>query len=103
VTNRLGSECPDTEAVFAAHGLLYDVMLCRPDGQPSDKNPRFASVASGQAFGIPGRVEVVAYLGDNIHDFPALSQDTRKAGPQAFADFGVRFFVIPNPMYGGWQ
>ena len=47
VTNRLGSECADTEAVFQAHALAYDVMLCRPDGTPSDKNPRFAAIASG--------------------------------------------------------
>lgn len=44
VTNRLVSECEDTEAVFRAHTLVYDVMLCRPDAGPSDKNPRFAAV-----------------------------------------------------------
>ena len=32
VTNRLQSECPDTEALFKTHKLVYDVMLCRPDG-----------------------------------------------------------------------
>lgn len=106
VTNRLGSECADTEAVFQTHALVYDVMLCRPDGAPSDKNPRFASVASGQAFGgsaPAGPVEVLAFLGDNILDFPDLSQASRKQGDRAFADFGVRFFLVPNPMYGSWQ
>ena len=103
VTNRLGSECPDTEAVFRAHQLPYDVMLCRPDGTPSDKNPRFASVASGAAFGGARPLDVVAFVGDNILDFPALSQQARKAGDTAFADFGTRFFILPNPMYGSWQ
>lgn len=103
VTNRLGSECPDTEAVFTAHTLVYDVMLCRPDGTPSDKNPRFAAVASGRAFGLPGPVDVVAFIGDNILDFPGLSQAMRREGDDAFADFGVRFFLLPNPMYGSWQ
>lgn len=103
VTNRLGSECADTEAVFRTHALVYDVMLCRPDGTPSDKNPRFASVASGQAFGLATPLDVVAFIGDNILDFPALSQATRAKGDAAFADFGVRFFLIPNPMYGSWQ
>jgi 5'-nucleotidase (lipoprotein e(P4) family) len=103
VTNRLVSQCADTEAVFRAHALVYDVMLCRPDGTPSDKNPRFAAVASGQAFGLSTPLDVVAYLGDNIHDFPALSQASRDQGDAAFESFGVRFFLVPNPMYGSWQ
>lgn len=103
VTNRLGSECDDTAAVFRAHRLAYDAMLCRPDGAPSDKNPRFAAVERGQAFGLTAPVDVVAYVGDNILDFPALSQQIRKAGEPAFTEFGVRFFILPNPMYGSWQ
>ena len=102
VTNRLGSECADTEAVFRAHALVYDAMLCRPDGTPSDKNPRFASVASGQALGLSTPVEVVAFVGDNILDFPQLSQAIKGGGDDAFNGFGSRFFVIPNPMYGSW-
>jgi 5'-nucleotidase (lipoprotein e(P4) family) len=103
VTNRFGSECADTEAVFRTHALVYDVMLCRPEGTPSDKNPRFASVASGRAFGVETAVDVVAFVGDNILDFPSLNQQVRKAGEAAFTDFGVRFFILPNPMYGSWQ
>ncbi len=103
VTNRLESECEDTREVFRAHGLPFDVMLCRPDGQPSDKNPRFASVAAGRAFGASAPVEVVAVLGDNILDFPALSQALRQQPDAAFAAFGAKYFVLPNPMYGSWQ
>ena len=102
VTNRLVSQCADTEAVFRTHALVYDVMLCRPDGVASDKNPRFASVASGQAFGSTAPLEVVAYVGDNILDFPALSQASRLKGA-ALAEFGGRFFLVPNPMYGSWE
>lgn len=103
VTNRLVSECDDTKAVFETHRLPFDVMLCRPDDGPSDKNPRFESVVRGTAPGASGPVEVVAYLGDNILDFPALAQSLRTQGPEAFAPFGARFFVLPNPMYGSWQ
>lgn len=103
VTNRLGSECEDTIAVFRAHQLPYDAMLCRPDGQPSDKNPRFEAVRNGTAEGIGKPVEVIAYVGDNIQDFPALSQKVRAAGTDGFRDFGVRYFLVPNPMYGSWQ
>lgn len=103
VTNRLESECADTRAVFEAHALVFDVMLCRPDGTPSDKNPRFATVAAGTYPGARGPVEVVAWIGDNILDFPGLSQTIRQQGVPAFAEFGRRYFVIPNPMYGSWQ
>lgn len=103
VTNRLESECADTRAVFQAHALVFDAMLCRLDGTPSDKNPRFSAVSAGTYPGAAGPVEVVAWLGDNIHDFPTLSQAIRQQGESAYADFGRRYFAIPNPMYGSWQ
>jgi 5'-nucleotidase (lipoprotein e(P4) family) len=103
VTNRSASECPDTEAVFNTQGLIHDAMLCRPDGGSSDKNPRFEAVAHGTTTaGLPP-LEVVAFLGDNIQDFPGKGQALRKQGDAAFADFGARFFVLPNPMYGSWE
>jgi 5'-nucleotidase (lipoprotein e(P4) family) len=102
VTNRASAECDDTKANFEAQGLALDVMLCRPDEGPSDKGPRFERVRSGEAFG-SGPVEVVAFLGDNIRDFPGGSQDLRKKGEDAFADFGARYFILPNPLYGSWE
>jgi 5'-nucleotidase (lipoprotein e(P4) family) len=103
VTNRTQSECPDTEAVFKTLALVYDAMLCKPDGGPSDKNPRFEAVARGTtAAGLPP-LEVVAFVGDNIQDFPRLDQTVRKADEAAFAEFGGRFFVLPNAMYGSWE
>jgi len=103
VTNRAAAECPDTEAVFRAHGLAYDVMLCRPDAGPSDKSPRFEAVAAGTTpAGLPP-LDVIAFVGDNIRDFPGQSQALRTQGDEAFAAFGARFFVLPNPMYGSWE
>lgn len=103
VTNRLGSECEDTASVFREHGLPYDAMLCRPDGSPSDKNPRFEAVRRGTAEGIGVPLEVIAYIGDNIQDFPDLSQKVRELEDAGFREFGVRYFILPNPMYGSWQ
>jgi len=99
VTNRSAAECPDTEAVFKAQALAYDVMLCKQG--PSDKNPRFEALARGAA-GLPP-LEVVAFLGDNVNDFPGQSQAIRTQGDGAFAEFGARFFVVPNAMYGSWE
>lgn len=103
VTNRSAAECADTEAVFRAHSLAYDAMLCKPDGGPSDKGPRFEAVARGTTPGGLPPLEVVAFVGDNIQDFPGLSQAVRKEADEAFAPFGARFFVLPNPMYGSWE
>jgi 5'-nucleotidase (lipoprotein e(P4) family) len=103
VTNRLESECADTEAVFRAHRLTYDVMLCRPDGGPSDKNPRFAAVAAGttKAGGPP--LVILTFVGDNILDFPGVTQAAAKQNEAALDPFGVKYFMLPNPMYGSWQ
>jgi 5'-nucleotidase (lipoprotein e(P4) family) len=44
----------------------------------------------------PGeRLRVVAYLGDNITDFPEADEEP--------GELGVSWFVLPNPAYGGWE
>ena len=98
VTNRAPPDCPATEEDLKKFGLAYDAILCGS----GDKNARFESVRSGAAFGLATPVEVVAYLGDNIRDFPLGTQDWRRQGDTAFAEFGGRFFAFPNPMYGSW-
>ena len=103
VTNRLESECEDTRAVFRTHQLPFDAMLCRADEAPSDKNPRFQSVATGKSPAGQAPLDVVAFVGDNILDFPGLTQAIRQGGDAAFSEFGARFFLVPNPMYGSWE
>lgn len=103
VTNRLESECEDTAALFRANALVFDAMLCRPNGGPSDKNPRFEAVATGRSAAGSTPLDVVAFIGDNILDFPKSSQALRQRGESAFSEFGTRYFVLPNPMYGSWQ
>jgi 5'-nucleotidase (lipoprotein e(P4) family) len=102
VTNRTQSECDDTRANFTALGIGVDLMLCRPP-ETSDKNPRFAAVQNGTALAGVGPVEVVMWVGDNIQDFPALTQQLRDSPDGAFAAFGRRYIVMPNPMYGSWE
>jgi 5'-nucleotidase (lipoprotein e(P4) family) len=100
VTNRRAPICDDTKAVFDGQGLAYDQMLCREDS--GDKNPRFEAVASGRLPSMLPPLVVLAFVGDNITDFPKLSQAIRGTGDDAFSEFGARYFVLPNPMYGSW-
>jgi 5'-nucleotidase (lipoprotein e(P4) family) len=100
VTNRADSVCDATRDNLRQQGLLFDVALCKPEGV-SDKNPRFEAVAAGTA-GMPA-VEVVAFVGDNIKDFPKMGQELLQSPDEAFAPFGQRYFIIPNPLYGSWE
>lgn len=105
VTNRLAIECGDTAAVLRKNGLAFDALLCRPEGASvtAEKDPRFRQVALGHSPASASPLEIVLFVGDNILDFPDGSQAMRAEGEGAFSEFGVRWFMLPNPMYGSWQ
>lgn len=51
--------------------------------------------------------EIILLMGDNLGDFSAIFEkqpaDKRDAATkQSAAEFGNRFIVLPNPMYGDW-
>jgi 5'-nucleotidase (lipoprotein e(P4) family) len=100
VTNRAEVQCDDTRANLRALGIAVDAVLCQ-QGKASDKNPRFEAVRRGTA-GLPP-LTVLMWVGDNIQDFPRLSQSIRGEPDSAFAMFGDRYIVLPNPMYGSWE
>ena len=101
VTNRKERHCPQTADNLRALSLPFDLLLCR--GEDRDKHPRWRLVEEGTASPDLPPLEIVMWLGDNIHDFPGLDQGLRDAGPEAMTDFGDRFFVLPNPLYGSWE
>jgi 5'-nucleotidase (lipoprotein e(P4) family) len=102
VSNRVqATECAQTTANLDTNGIPHDAMLCKTG--TSDKNPRFAALAAGSAPSTLPPLQVLAYVGDNILDFPALSQDLRTSGASSFAAFGDDFFLLPNSMYGSWE
>lgn len=104
VTNRNQVECDDTRANLVAVQLPTDLVLCRPDGPGgSDKNARFAAVRDGTADPALPPLEVVMWVGDNIQDFPGLDQSARSAPAATLALFGIRYILLPNPMYGSWE
>jgi len=101
VTNRADALCDPTRTNLDLLGVPADLVLCQPPGE-SDKNPRFRRVQQGTANPDLPALTVVAWLGDNIQDFPRRTQAMR-GDAAAFAPFGHVFFVLPNPMYGSWQ
>ena len=101
VTNRSMAECDATRENLRGVGIEADLVLCQPAGE-ADKNPRFERVQSGSAApGLPA-LTVVEWLGDNIQDFPSLTQAVR-TDSAALGEFGKRYFILPNPMYGSWE
>lgn len=102
VTNREDVVCDPTRDNLRAMGVIVDVVLCQVPGE-SGKDGRFNSVIEGTTgAGLP-RLQVIAYVGDNIQDFPATTQAIRDAAPSMFDRFGVSWFILPNPMYGSWE
>lgn len=96
VTNRSEAGCAATRTNLQRIGVPASAVLCQTG--PSDKNPRFAAVESGTGTGLPA-LSIVMWVGDNVGDFPGLSQST----PDATGRFGDTFWVLPNPMYGSWE
>ena len=101
VTNRADSLCAPTRENLRGVGVDADIVLCQPSGE-SDKNPRFGRIENGTAAPNVPPLAVVAWVGDNIQDFPGLRQTARDEAA-ALAMFGDRYFILPNPMYGSWE
>ena len=102
VTNRDETGCAATRQNLSTVGLAADLVLCKPAG-PSDKNPRCRAVQEGTASPALPPLQVLMWVGDNILDFPAASQALRDSAQTALSDFGRRFILLPNPMYGSWE
>ena len=103
VTNREQSQCDATRANLQRVAIVADAVLCKTDPSNSFKDARFEAVAAGTPPSPLPPLRVVMWVGDNIQDFPRLRQDIRSASDSAFAEFGDRFIVLPNPMYGSWE
>jgi len=104
VTNRLQSEEQPLRATLTRLGLplTADNLLvrgAREEWKSSDKTPRRAFVTSSH--------RVIMLFGDDLNDFaPANGKSfaERDAIVAAHAnDWGVKWYAIPNPVYGSWE
>jgi 5'-nucleotidase (lipoprotein e(P4) family) len=101
ITNRRTEVQAVTEENFRREGIPFDLMLCKTD--TSRKEGRNEAVENGTAApGLPP-LKIVMRVGDNIQDFPTQRQEIRAQDDSAFAEFGSKHFIVPNPMYGSWE
>lgn len=103
VTNRDQQYCDVTRENIIRVGVPADEVLCRTDRVNGSKDPRFEAVQSGSAPSTLPPLNVLMWVGDNIQDFPHLTQAIRTAPDSALAGFGERYILLPNPMYGSWE
>lgn len=97
VTNRSQEHCDATRDNLEAVGVEFDIIRCQRGNET--KEARWEVIRTGDGTGFQP-LEIVMWIGDNIHDFPDLSQASDVA---AVDDLGVRFIVLPNPLYGSWE
>lgn len=102
VSSRADSLCNATRSNLRKQRLDVDLVLCKGTFT-EDKNPRFRAIQEGTA--APGwpALRVVMWLGDNIQDFPDMTQSVRMLPDSAYHHFGRDYFIMPNPMYGSWE
>jgi 5'-nucleotidase (lipoprotein e(P4) family) len=69
-------------------------------GNTSSKAARRAKVAENH--------EIILLIGDNLNDFSEVFEDRSKndgraAVEQNREEFGKKFIILPNPIYGAWE
>lgn len=103
ITNRYASEKDAVRATLERYGYPFDsgveTLLVRGEGQPSDKSPRRSFVA--------GKYRVLALFGDDLNDFTNAAGksvgDRNTLVDQYNENWGRKWFVLPNPVYGSWE
>ncbi len=101
ISNRYDLQLPETIENLKALNLPNadsDHVFLKTDS--SDKQERRNKVLENH--------EVLLYMGDNLSDFSALfdNQNSKKRNNIASelkSDFGTKFIIFPNPMYGDWE
>ena len=105
VTNRNASEKRATEDNLRALGFPMsdpeDVVLTINEQQGFGREKRSRRRFIGEQY------RVLMMFGDNLGDFVAGSRagnDVRNGIADGYRDWwGTRWFMLPNPMYGGWE
>jgi 5'-nucleotidase (lipoprotein e(P4) family) len=103
ITNRRQSEKAGTIANLQKLGFPNvndETVMVREDGASASKESRRQKVAA--------RYRIILLVGDNLNDFNddfAEKSIIARAAQvdRERAEFGTRYIVVPNPMYGDWE
>jgi|ERR1041385_1536075 5'-nucleotidase (lipoprotein e(P4) family) len=104
VTNRRLNEKDGTARNLRQAGFPAvndQTLLVRTDPQSDTKEPRRREIGA--------KYHVVLLMGDDLNDFSGVFELSRTAKARLVAadqnknQFGARFIVLPNPMYGNWE
>ena len=104
ITNRKQIEKDGTARNLKQLGfpeVTDETLLVRTDKNSSSKEPRRQAIAA--------KYRIVLLMGDNLNDFAEVFEKSKTtesrltAAEQNKAQFGARFIVLPNPMYGAWE
>jgi 5'-nucleotidase (lipoprotein e(P4) family) len=102
ITNRDAAVADPTRANLKDIGVWTDDdRLCasKPDYPKSQRRHEVVTGTGECAWrGTPMRI--VAFMGDQMGDFPAASENIPRTGTDEA--FGTTCFLLPNPMYGDW-
>jgi 5'-nucleotidase (lipoprotein e(P4) family) len=103
ITNRREAEKAGTITNLQKLGfpnVNNETLMVREEGAPTSKESRRQKVAA--------RHRIVLLVGDNLNDFSdhfsgkSIAERGRQVDRER-AEFGTRFIVVPNPMYGDWE
>ena len=103
ITNRRQAEKAGTIANLQKLGFLNvsdETVMVREEGASPSKESRRQKVAA--------RYRIVLLVGDNLNDFSdhfsgkSIAERAAQVDRER-AEFGTRFIVVPNPMYGDWE
>ena len=106
VTNRDAADDATTQLNLKAVGIWFDYEIGQAAGTPSDKVTRWNGTVAALAKSTHRSPKPVIWVGDQVTDMPILDGKGKILRAMSQKDegkgIGERFFVIPNPTYGGW-
>lgn len=106
VTNRDARIDPTTRANLTHLAIWFDYETGQPHGQPHDKTGRWKKALTVLSAKAHRSLVPVMWVGDQVTDFGIVGEHGQILRAMNEKDpgrgVGVRYFLIPNPIYGGW-
>lgn len=96
-TNQLDATIKNLERVGAPQATQEHVLL--QDSKEQGKEKRRALVSQSH--------DIILFFGDNLSDFTGFNgksvKDRNQKVDELKVEFGEKFIIFPNPMYGDWE